>query len=114
MHSAAILSKELNLEMKVETDLHEWLADAITYEYLPDELAEKAYNDLTQNKGSHPDGEHCLWESAKQMKERVMKVLDKYTNYHSVIVVCHGTLMQYVLGIPHPENGQVEKLVYGG
>ena len=27
MHSAAILSKELNVEMKVETDLHEWLAD---------------------------------------------------------------------------------------
>lgn len=24
MHSAAILSKELNIDMKVETDLHEW------------------------------------------------------------------------------------------
>ncbi len=46
------------------------------------------------------------------MKERVTKVLDKYKDYHAVIVVCHGTLMQYVLGIEHPENGQIEVLVY--
>ena len=112
MHSAAILSKELNIDMRVETDLHEWLADAVTYEYLPNEIAEKSYKDLTENEGRHPIGENCLWESSEQMKERVMKVLDKYKDFDSVIVVCHGTLMQYVLGIPHPENGQVEVLIY--
>ena len=37
-------------------------------------------------------GEKCVWESAEQMKKRVMKVLDKYTKYNTVIVVCHGTL----------------------
>lgn len=114
MHSAAILSKELNLEIKVETDLHEWLADAVTYEYLPDELAEESYKALTENEGRHPAGKICSWESAEQMKKRVRKVLDKYTNYNSVIVVCHGTLMQYVLGMPHPENGQIEKWEYEG
>ena len=39
-------------------------------------------------------------------------IMDKYKNFDSVIVVCHGTLMQYVLGIPHPENGQIEVLAY--
>lgn len=110
MHSAAILSKELNIDMRVETDLHEWLADAVTYEYLPDEIAEKSYKTLKENEGQHPTGEKCLWESSEQMKKRVMKVLDKYKDFDSVIVVCHGTLMQYVLGIPHPENGQIEVL----
>ena len=33
MHSAAILSKQLNVDMRVETDLHEWMADAVNYEF---------------------------------------------------------------------------------
>lgn len=41
MHSAAILSKDLNLEMRVETDLHEWLADGVSYEFLPAEAAKR-------------------------------------------------------------------------
>ena len=112
MHSAAILSKELNVDMKVETDLHEWLADGVTYEFLSDEEAAAAYQCLNKNAGQHPEKENCRWESAEQMKKRVMKVLNKYKDFNSVIVVCHGTLMQYVLGIPHPENGQIEVLSY--
>lgn len=112
IHSAAILSKDLNIEMRVETDLHEWLADAVTYEFLPDEDAEKAYRSLTENQGLHPNGKQFLWESSDQMKERVLKVLDKYKNYNTVIVVCHGTLMQYVLETEHPENGQIEEFIY--
>lgn len=69
---------------------------------------EKSYEALIQNKGPYPDGETCLWESSEQMKERVKKVLDKYTDFNSVIVVCHGTLMQYVLGIRNPKKGQIE------
>lgn len=112
MHSAAILSKDLNVEMRVETDLHEWLADAVSYEFLADDAAEKAYQSLKENRGRHPEGEECSWESADQMKKRVRRVLDKYRNYDKVIVVCHGTLMQYVLGINHPENGQIEEFAY--
>lgn len=63
LHSAAILSKELNIDMKVETDLHEWLADAVSYDFLPDDIAEKSYKALSENEGRHPIGEKCLWES---------------------------------------------------
>ena len=112
MHSAAILSKELSLEIRVETDLHEWLADGVSYEFLPNEAAEEAYRNLIENQGHHPKGIQCIWESAEQMKERVMKVLDQYKDYNAVIVMCHGTLMQYVLGIEPPENGQIEEFVY--
>lgn len=45
------------------------------------------------------------------MKERVWNVLDKYKHYGAVIVVCHGTLMQYVLEIEHPQNGQIEEFI---
>lgn len=97
LHSAAILSKDLSIEMRVETGLHEWLADSVSYEFLPDAIAEDSYRCLTENCGHHPKGARCLWESADQMKKRVMEVLDRYKDYRAVIVVCHGTLMQYVL-----------------
>lgn len=113
LHSAAILSKDLNIEMRVETDLHEWLADSVSYEFLPVEMAEESYRSLTENRGYHPEGVQCLWESAAQMKERVWNVLDKYKDYGAVIVVCHGTLMQYVLEIEHPQNGQIEEFIAG-
>ena len=112
MHSAAILSKDINIEMRVETDLHEWLADGSSYEYVSNEEAEEAYRSLIENQGHHPKEAQCRWESVEQMKERVMNVLDKYKNYNAVIVVCHGTVMQYVLEIEHPENGQIEEFIF--
>ncbi len=112
MHSAAILSKDLHIEMKVETDLHEWLADGVSYEFLPDKLAADSYKSLTEHHGRHPKGAQCRWESVGQMKKRVMAVLDRYKGYRAVIAVSHGTLMQYVLGIEHPEHGKIEELRY--
>ena len=82
------------------------------YEYLSDEEAEQNYKCLTENKGCHPTGKVCVWESAGQMEKRVMSVLERYRNYSSVIVVCHGILMQYVLGIDHPQHGQIAKCIY--
>ena len=73
----------------------------------------KFYKDFSYNMMTLSEkGITQIKESAKQMKKRVMKVLNKYKDFDSVIVVCHGTLMQYVLGIPHPENGQIEVLTY--
>lgn len=114
MHSAAILSKELGLDIRVETNLHEWVPDTVDYTYLPQKEAERRYQELTDNHGHHPDGQTPPWESAEQMKARVFAVLDQYKDHRCVIAVCHGTLMQYVLDIPHPENGQIAKLEYGG
>ena len=109
LHSAAILSKELGLDIRVETDLHEWLADAVDFQYLPLEEASHCYQALTNGHGHHPAGEPPAWESAEQMKQRVFAVLERYKDYRCVIVSCHGTIMQYVLDIPHPSNGQIER-----
>ncbi len=45
VQSAAILSKELGLEIRIETDLHEWVANDL-YIYEDDHTAEKAYEDF--------------------------------------------------------------------
>ena len=112
LHSAAILSKELGLDLQVETDLHEWMPNTVDYTYLPQEEADQRWQALHDNQGRHPDGESPPWESAEQMKARVFAVLERYKNYRCVIVSCHGTLMEYVLGIPHPANGQIEKFEF--
>lgn len=110
LHSAAILSKELGLDIRVETGLHEWSADGVDFSYLPQEEADRRFQELHDNHGKHPEGTACGWESAEQMKARVFAVLERYRAYHCVIVCCHGTLMEYVLDIPHPSNGQIVPL----
>lgn len=107
LHSAAILSKELGLDIRVEPDLHEWAPNTVDYAYLPQEEAGRRWHALHDNHGRHPAGEMPAWESAEQMKARVFAVLDKYRHCRCAIAVCHGTLMQYVLDIPHPSNGQI-------
>ena len=111
MHTAAILSKELQLDIAVETGLHEWCANT-EYQYLSDADASKNFDEFTHCMGNYPNNKVREWESAGKMRERVNTVLKKYQQYSKVIVVCHGTLMQYYLNIPHPGNGEIHEFVW--
>ena len=106
MHTAAILSKELGIDIVVETDLHEWVADA-DFNYLSEKEAMTAFRDFTENKGIMKAVGKYNWETAASIATRTKTVLEKYSNYDAVIIVCHGTVMQYFLGIKHPNNGQI-------
>lgn len=106
LQTAAILSKELGIEIIVETDLHEWLANK-NYIYEDDETAQKNYREYEDNQGKYPDGRERDWEDAQIIKERVQAVLKKYKHYEKVIVACHGTLIQAVTGKHHPQNGEI-------
>lgn len=109
-HTAAVLSKELQVDIKVESDLHEWMADVRKYDYVDDETACKYFDEFEACKGNYPEGESRPWESADMIRERVFKVLDKYDNYKKVIVVSHGTLMKYCLNMERPKNCGIAKL----
>lgn len=106
LQTAAILSKELNIDIIVETDLHEWKADK-SYTYVDDEIAEKSYLEYVDNKGCYPEGEARDWETADMMRERFINVLCRYKNYGNVIVTCHGMLMEAVTGLHHPRHGEI-------
>lgn len=107
LHTAAILSRDLDLEINVEPDLYEWIADMKNYTFLPYEEAKARYQELHDHNGCHPEGKKVEWEEASHMRKRVMAVLERYKDYECVIVSCHGTLMQYVLNMEHPEHGQI-------
>ena len=105
LHSAAILSKAIGADIRVETDLHEWLANK-AYIYEDDETAEKAYEEYEADGGNYPQGEEHLWESAAAIKARVLAVLRKYAVYPKVIVTCHGMMIQATTGGILPKNGE--------
>lgn len=105
VQSAAILSKELGLEIRIETDLHEWVANDL-YIYEDDHTAEKAYEEYVKNKGVHPDS-GCRWEDAATIRRRVLPVLQKYADVPKVIVIGHGMMIEAVTGVPHPYFGEI-------
>lgn len=107
VQTAAILSRALDAPIAVETDLHEWLANR-AYVYDPDDLAEASYAEYMQLGGRWPQGEVRRWESAEQMRERVLGVLRRYRAQGKVIVAGHGMMIQAVTGMArHPENGEI-------
>lgn len=106
LQTAAILSKELGLDILVETDLHEWLANK-NYIYVDDDIADKNYNQFHENKGHYPEGEEKDWETFEMMKNRAVAVLEKYKDYKNVIVTCHGMLIEAISGMHHPKHGEI-------
>ena len=106
LQTAAILSKELGIEIVVETDLHEWLANK-NYIYDEDSEAERSYKEFVDSHGEYPHGEEHVWENTKTIRKRVLSVLEKYSHYKKVIVACHGMMIQAITKKSHPNNGEI-------
>lgn len=108
LQSAAIISQELNLKICVETDLHEWIANKY-YQYENEDSADFLYQDFIKCNGKDLN-EDKIWESSYHMKKRVLHVLQKYEQYNTILVVCHGMLIQAVTGQHHPNYGEIIEL----
>lgn len=93
MQTAAILSKELGLEMIVEVDLREWQPD-LTYEYQTYEEFIQLCEEYEKYKGEYPIGDKKKWETKTILKSRVDEVLKRYLNYKEVIVVAHEMVIK--------------------
>ena len=106
LQTAAILSKELQADIIVETDLHEWMANK-NYIYEPNDRAELNYKEFVDFAGVYPDGQEKDWEDMERLKGRILPVLNKYKRYHKVIVACHGMIIQSLCNGYHPQNGEI-------
>lgn len=89
LQTAAIISRETGLKIKVETDLHEWIPDKRN-RYATTEEAMALYEEFTANHGEYPKGRECSWETMSEMQERMRRVKDKYAGYDKVIFVSHS------------------------
>lgn len=90
LQTAAIISKETNIELVVETELHEWFAD-IEFKYDYDVF--EASSEYFKYNGIKPKDSKFRYEEYETIKLRVRKVLEKYKNFKKVIFVCHGIVI---------------------
>ncbi|SFB04477.1 Broad specificity phosphatase PhoE [Cohnella sp. OV330] len=104
LQTAAILSKELGLDVVVEFDLREWQPD-LTFEFDSLERLKELGDDFDRHDGVYPSGETKLWESKELLKNRIEKVIHKYLAYEKVIITGHGMAFRTLVGeigeIPH-------------
>ncbi len=105
VQTAAILSRALGADIAVETDLHEWLANR-DYRYEDDETARRALEEYERDRGRHTSAAQ-RWEETWALRERVIRVLERYRDWQKVVVVCHGMAIQAVTGKGHPDCGEI-------
>ena len=109
MQGAAMISRALDIPLFVERDLHEWDSDK-THKVSDSEVLTGLCNDFDLCGGVYSDGVEKQWESRPMVEERVLKVLEKYLNYETVVVCGHAIMMQSVTGINRPfEYGEIVK-----
>lgn len=106
LQTAAILSKELQADIAVETDLHEWMANK-EYIFEPDDVAISHYRAFCEQAGVYPDGSEQDWEDRDHLRARILPVLEQYSGYEKVAVCCHGMIIQALCDGYHARCGEI-------
>ena len=97
LHTAAILSCKLNLDLITEIDFREHTLDMTQQVGTTDELKE-LWADKDRYNGKYPPDSKKRWEEQDALKQRVFNALQKYKKYNKIIVVTHGMLIHMVTG----------------
>lgn len=93
LQTAAILSKNIDLEITVEFDLREWQPD-LGLGISNQMQLKNAINDYEKNNGIYPANAPKSWESKSSVKGRTEGVLRRYLHYKYVIVVTHEQVIK--------------------
>lgn len=97
VQTAAILSRSLDIPLRVEFDLHETLTD-IAHGCSNPQGVRAVMSEMTALGSEWPEGETRNWEPASSVRQRVTKVLERYSEYECVLVVSHGGVLRTMTG----------------
>lgn len=113
LYTAAILSKNANLDILVEIDLHEFLPDK-TFQVKGEEENSKLHKEFIKCRGEYPQGETKKWETISEIIKRTKPVMDKYYDlgYEKIVVVAHGGVIRRYAGIDVIAYGEVLEVEY--
>ena len=98
LESAALLSRKLNKPLFVEYDLHEWLPQKDPLADISEGLLERASEGLSQEMDEQVTLDEAPWESLAEVRSRVVRVLERYQQFQSLIVVSHAMVISSLLG----------------
>lgn len=112
LQTAAIISKNIGLDINVEVDIHEFIPDK-TFAVKGEEENRQLYKDFMRCFGEYPNGETRKWETITEIINRTKPIFDKYCDlgYEKIIVVTHGGVIRRYAGIGligHCEPHEVE------
>ncbi len=95
LQTAAIISKNTGLDIKVEVDIHEFIPDK-TFLLKGDAEDKQLHIDFMLYQGEYPAGEVRKWETITEMINRSKPVFDKYVDlgYERIIAVSHGGIIR--------------------
>ncbi len=106
LQTAAIISKENNIDIVVEPDLREWEPD-LTYQYKGFNMRD-IFKDYYACDGVKPADREVNWESKEDLKSRIENVINKYKKTNKcVIFVFHQTAMQSIIGNVKVEPAEI-------
>ena len=94
LQSAAILGRMLDLPLRVEFDLHEWIC-RWQHSF---ELVREAVAEMQTLGGEWPPGETRAWEPMSSVRDRAGRVLERYRTFRRVVVVCHEMVILSLTG----------------
>jgi len=93
LQTAAIISKNRQLDIRIEVDLHEWMPD-LSFQYSSKEEAQKASELCSEHKGVCPNDSVIKFENLIDVFNRAKNALLRYRKYKKIIVVTHGIVMR--------------------
>jgi len=113
LQTAALLNRALGLPLEVEYNLHEWVPDQHWAFDSMTQLQEIIEDFQSCNGIQHPDQPKC-WEETDQLKKRVMDVLQKYTGFKTVIVVCHEMVIKSIVPVETVQHCEILEYSFQG
>lgn len=107
LESGALLSRALNKPLFVEYDLHEWLPQKDPLGEIDDDLLRRARDAFGRGGAEDP------WEDLDEVRDRVFRVLDRYRDRATVVVVTHAVVIQSVVGMHRQvDHAQIVAFAY--
>lgn len=111
LQTAQIISIATGIEVKVEIDLHEWLPD-LTNTYTSSQEAFDLTEEFIEFKGVYPKETIKRWETLDDMKTRMNRIADKYSEYDKVIIVGHGMSLRALAYIEEMKPAEIVECLY--
>lgn len=112
MQSAQILSRRLDLEVKVDWRLHEWLYDTNMRGDLPAQGEYYGMEDMSRSfqhyiiERGEPLPDHAC-ETIGMIRSRALEALCEHRNAAKVIVVCHEGVIRSLTGAAKVDFGEI-------
>ena len=100
LQTAAIISKNTGLDIKVEIDIHEFIPDK-TFQVKGEDENKILHEDFMHCQGEYPEGEVRKWETITEIINRSKRVFNKYVDlgYERIVVVAHGGVIRRYTGV---------------